>query len=284
MHTLNTTEKLNNISETMLITVWARAVETEQKKGLINDPIAVDTIKKIDYDFSAFNKATMSQTGCCIRSKLIDEHTLKFINQHPDAVIIQLGAGLDSRLQRLQNNNPQKLDNITHWYDLDLPEPIAMRKALCPIHPKNTLLEMSLFDEAWIDKIQTHNKPVLIIIEGVLMYFEEEKVKQLFDTLCRRFEKTTVIFDMLAYAAKGNAKHHDALKRTQQSAEFKWSLLNSKDMEKWHNKIHILQEEYMSDYAGKRYPWWMRLIYKTPLGYKRMNQRILRIDIKNHSN
>lgn len=279
MTLLNTTQNLNNISETMLITVWARAVETQQKKGLINDPFAIDTIKKIDYDFSVFNKATMSQAGCCIRSKLIDNQTLTFIKQHPDAVIIQLGAGLDSRLQRLQLQDPDTVANITHWYDLDLAEAISIRKAICPGHPKNSLLEMSLFDDDWIEIVQTHNKPILIIIEGVLMYFEEAAVKNLFTRLCQRFDKTTVLMDMLAYNAKGNAKHHDSLKHTKQKSEFKWSLLNSLDMEQWHEKIHLTQEMYMSDYAGKRFPWWMRLIYKTPFGYKRVNQRILRIDI-----
>ncbi|PIE47551.1 MAG: methyltransferase [Gammaproteobacteria bacterium] len=276
---LNNTQNLNNISETMLITVWARAIETQQQKGLIYDPFAVDTIKKIDYDFSVFNKATMSQAGCCIRSKLIDNQTLEFIHQHPDAVIIQLGAGLDSRLQRLQLQNHDILANITHWYDLDLAEAISIRKALCPPHPKNSLLEMSLFDDNWIEIVQTHNKPTLIIIEGVLMYFEEDAVKSLFDKLCQRFKTTTILMDMLAYSAKGNAKHHDTLKHTKQKTEFKWSLLNSKDMEEWHNKIHLTEELYMSDYAGKRFPWWMRLLYKTPYGYKHLNQRILRIDI-----
>lgn len=270
-----TAKKLSNISETMLITVWARAVETKRQRGLLHDPVAVDIIKQINYDFSVFESAKMSQAGCCIRGKLIDDMTLAFIKKHPDAVVIQLGAGLDTRYQRL--NCP----DITHWYDLDLDEAIAIRQTLCPKHEKNTLLAMSMFDESWVDKVQAHNKPVLIIIEGVLMYFDEDQVKTFFTMLCRRFTQTTVLFDMLAYLVKGKAKHHDALKKTQHKAEFKWSLINSKDMEKWHDKIYIAEERYMSDYAGKRFILLMRILCKMPYFYKRLNQRMLRAEIGN---
>ncbi len=270
---MKNTDKLGNISETMLITVWARAVETERKGGLIKDPAAVEILKAINYDFSVFNKAVMSQIGCCIRANVMDRQAQAFLDKHPDAVVIQLGAGLDTRYHRL--NCP----DITHWYDLDLPEVVDIRRQLCPTHPKNTLLPMSMLEEDWIDQVLAHNKPVLIICEGVLMYFDDVEVQAFFAMLCQRFEHTTMLFDMLVYMAKGNAKHHDAVKKTKQKAEFKWSLLNSKDMEQWNNKLHITEEYYMSDYGCKRFPWFMRLLWKTPWGYKRLNQRMIQLDI-----
>lgn len=266
-------DKLGNISETMLITVWARAVETQRNGGLLYDPIAANIIKQIDYDFSVFKRAKMSQVGCCIRSRIIDKQTLVFIEKHPDAVVIQLGAGLDTRYHRLG------CPDITHWYDVDLPEAIDIRQKLCPIHHKNSLVALSLLDEAWVDMVQVHHKPVLIILEGVLMYFEETQVRHFFNMLCSRFEHASVLFDMLVYVAKGNATYHDAVKNTKQKVAFKWSLLDSYDMQEWHGKIHVVEELYMSDYAGKRFPWWWRLICKTRWGYKRFNQRMLRLEI-----
>ncbi len=267
------TDKLRDVSETMLITVWARAVETERNGGLIQDPAAAEMLKHIDYDFSAFDKATMSQVGCCIRANVMDRQAQTFLDQYPDAVVVQLGAGLDTRYHRLS------CPDITHWYDLDLPEAIDIRRQLCPTHPNNTLLSMSMLEEAWIDTVLAHNKPVLIICEGVLMYCDETEVRAFFDMLCQRFERTTVLFDMLAYMAKGRSKHHDAVKRTKQKAEFKWSLLNSKDMEQWNDRLHITEEHYMSDCNSKRFPLLLRLLYKTPWGYRQLNQRMLRVDI-----
>lgn len=273
MSNYENTDKLSDVSETLLITLWARAVETQREDAILRDPASVDMLKHIDYDFSVFESAKMSQAGCCIRGKVMDQQALTFLEKYPDAVVIQLGAGLDTRYQRLN------CTGITHWYDLDLPEAIEIRKKLCPKMPKNTLLSMSMLDEAWIDTVLAHNKPVLMISEGVLMYFDESDVRKFFAMICRRFDRATLLFDMLTYIAKGNAKRHDAVKQTKNKAEFKWSLLNSKDMEQWHDNLHLKEELYMSDFYTERFPLWWRLICKTSWGYKRFNQRMLRVDI-----
>ena len=157
------TKQLASIPETMLITLWARATETMRPDALLKDDYAVEMIKKVDYDFSKFKKAKASQAGVCIRAKLIDEETLKFLAEHPDAVVIQLGAGIDARYQRL------KCPDVTHWYDLDLEEVIDIRRELIPETDKNTCLALSLFDYRWLDEVKRHQKPILIIAEGVLM-------------------------------------------------------------------------------------------------------------------
>ena len=110
-----TTNQLGNIPETMLITLWARAVETKRSDALIRDEKAIEMMERIDYDFSKFKGVKMSQVGVCIRAKLMDEQAKAFLSQYPDAVVIQLGAGLDTRYDRL------KEASFTHWYDLDLP-------------------------------------------------------------------------------------------------------------------------------------------------------------------
>ena len=82
---------------------------------MLGDEKAAEIINKIDYDFSRLKKAKFSQAGVCVRTHLIDEETRAFIEQHPNAVIIQLGTGLDARYERLG------CPELTHWYDLDLP-------------------------------------------------------------------------------------------------------------------------------------------------------------------
>ncbi|GET46238.1 class I SAM-dependent methyltransferase [Capnocytophaga felis] len=266
--------QLGNISETMLITLWAKAAETKHSQPVLYDEKAVEIVGKIDYDFSKFKRVNLSQLGVCVRAKLIDNEVKRFIKKFPDAVIIQLGAGLDARYQRL--GNPP----ITHWYDLDLEEVITVRKKFIEPTEKNTFLSMSLFDNQWIEKVKSHNKPVFVIAEGVLMYFEEKEIRSFFENLCTNFQELTVVFDMLFYKGVGRAKRHATLKTMKNVPEFKWSLLNTHDMEKWHKKIHIEKEYYMSDFYGKRLPFFWRLLYKIPYVYKNLNQRVVRLKIK----
>ena len=48
------TKQLSSIPETMLITLWAKATETEEDNGLLHDEIARQIISNIDYDFTKF--------------------------------------------------------------------------------------------------------------------------------------------------------------------------------------------------------------------------------------
>ena len=119
-------ETVSVLSSTMLIPLWAKAVEQGRAQPLLRDDEAVRMLDKIDYDFGKFAKAKASQVGCCGRAKLLDDMTRHFIAEHPDAVVVQIGAGLDARYERL--GKPR----ITAWYDLDLPEVIEVRRMLLP--------------------------------------------------------------------------------------------------------------------------------------------------------
>ena len=117
----------------------------------------------------------MSIVGCAIRAKLIDLEAKEFIKNNPDAVvIIQLWTGLDARFYRIGR------PSVTHWYGLDLPETIEIRKKLLKESETHTFVSMSLFDDKWIDVILAHQKPILIIIAWVLMYFSERVSKMIF--------------------------------------------------------------------------------------------------------
>ena len=107
--------EITGVAETMLITVYARAVETLKKEPRIEDVYAVEMVKKLDYDFKQYKNAKMSLSGVVLRTMLFDEITKDFISRNPDAVIVNLGAGLDARFFRVDNGK-------IFWYDTDLPE------------------------------------------------------------------------------------------------------------------------------------------------------------------
>lgn len=275
MSVLQSTQNLGQIPETMLITLWAKAEEIKRPNPLLKDEKAVEILEQVDYDFTKFKKSVMSQVGVCIRASLIDKEANEFIKKNPDAVVIQLGAGLDARYERLG------VPEVTHWYELDVPESIELRKRFFNESTHHTFLAMSLFDYRWIDIVKAHQKPVLIILEGVLMYFPKNEVKAFFQKVCQEFEEATVLFDMLAYVLVKQAKHHDTVSKVGDGnvPEFKWSELFTREMEKWNPKIHLEKEYYMSGYDQKRFPFIFRMLYKIPRFYRRFNQRIVRLRI-----
>ena len=261
------------LSETMLIPLWAKAVEQERSESerLLTDREAPRILAQIDYDFSKYKKIVMSQVGCCGRAWIFDDEARAFIAAHPDAVVVQLGAGLDARFERLDR------PAVTAWYDLDLPEVIELRQQLLPAS-SNHYLGVSMFDESWTQTVAAFGKPVLLLCEGVLMYFDEATVKSFFASLARHLPQATLVFDIVPPLLVGKAKRHDALsKMGKEVPEFKWSLKDNRELEQWLPGLRLEAERELSRVCGKRYLLMARLIYMTKWGRRNMDQHIVRV-------
>lgn len=262
--------QINNLSETLLITLWAKGTEYGRPDALLEDAHAKRMMDAIDYDFGKFGKAKMSQIGSCVRAKVLDDMTRRFIAEHPDAVVVQLGAGLDARYERLGRPDVE-------WYDLDLPEVIALRRELLP-ESGNRYLAQSLFDEAWMEMAGARNRPVLLVIEGVLMYFPQKKVEAFMAAVAWHCRRVSAVFDVVLPVMVGRAMRHDALKNMRENApEFMWSA-SGEAMAQWHPGWTLVEETYMSDHVQKRLPLMYRLLMRIPWFYRRFNHRMVRLD------
>lgn len=67
------------------------------------------------------------------------------------------------------------------WYDLDLPETMAVREKLLPESGAISQLVMSAMDD-WGKEIKEQAAAALVIIEGLTMYLSEAEVQR----RCRR--------------------------------------------------------------------------------------------------
>jgi O-methyltransferase involved in polyketide biosynthesis len=241
------TRKIGGVPETLLIPLYARAVETRRPDGIIRDEEAVEMVERIDYDFGQFDKAWMSQVGVAIRTEILDQEASAFIGAHPDAVVVNLGAGLCTRFNSVDNGR------VT-WYELDLPEVIDVKRQFLEDTDRYQFVARSVFDFSWFDEIRISGKPVLLIAEGLLMYFEEHELGVLFDELVTRFPGAEMLFEMLAPLIVGRSKQHDAVSKVG-DAEFKWGLKDSRVLETWNEKMEFVEEWNIFDYHRDRWGW-----------------------------
>ena len=122
----------NVVAETLLIPLYMRAKESKRKSQdiIISDPLAESLVNNIDYDYSKFDNAWMSALGCVIRGRLFDQKVQEFILKEEHPITVNIGCGLDTRYQRIKERK-----NCI-FYEIDLPEVIAIRKHFIP-EPKN---------------------------------------------------------------------------------------------------------------------------------------------------
>ena len=229
---------LSGVAETLLITLYIRAMESQRPDALIKDEKAVALVTQMGYDFSQIEQIKMDEedkVALILRNLEFDRYTRDFLARNPGAAIVHIGCGLDSRFERVDNGTVE-------WYDLDLPDVIELRrKFIGGEGARYHLLGCSVFDEAWLNPVGVYQqRPFLFLAEGVFMYFEEAQVKSLVKTLLEHFPGAELVFD--AYSPYLVWANNLRLSLTKFGARYHWGLKRGKDLESWGAGICLLDD------------------------------------------
>jgi O-methyltransferase involved in polyketide biosynthesis len=234
-----TLQSQNVVAETLLIALYARALEAQCPAPLVRDDKAIALVEQIDYDFSRFKLQGHDQATTIMRLREFDRQTQDFLARHRDAVVVHIGCGLDTRFERVDNGQVE-------WYDLDLPEVINLRHQLIDETARCRFLGYSVFDRAWLDTVSIHaGRPFLFLAEGVLPYFEEAQVKDLVLLLKEQFPGAELVCDaMTPFMIR---LHNLELIFSKISARLHWGLKHGRDLERWSAGIRLLDEWFYFD-------------------------------------
>jgi O-methyltransferase involved in polyketide biosynthesis len=228
---------LGDIQKTLLLPLWGRAVATQKTKPLIVDETAVEIINKIDYDFSkmAANLSEITKLAWIGRCVITDKICRKFLEKHPGATIVNMGCGLDTTFNRVDNG-------LLHWYDLDLPDVIELRKNFIPETERNKCVAYSVLDCSWINNI-TPDDSILLIANGVLYYFEENQVRDLLIKIACSYPGSEILFDVASpLGVKMSNKMVIKNSGLDEKSFLKWGIANYRDMQLWDSRIRILNK------------------------------------------
>jgi len=249
------TQRLDGISETLLITLYARAKESKRPDGLIKDKKAVEIIRKMERDFSHLRLHGHDEVAVILRMRQFDRFAENFLARNPEAIVVHFGCGLDTRFERVD-------DGQVEWFDLDLSEVIALRQKLIGKEGERYhLVSGSAFEDAWLEMVgQYKNRSFLFIAEGVFPYFEERLVKALILKLRERFPGSELVCD--AHTPFVIRTDNLQLALSGVKARLKWGLKHGRDVEQWGEGITMLEEWFYFDDPEPRMAAyrWMRLI------------------------
>ena len=253
--------KFTKEKETMLMTLSGRAIQSQWKNPILRDPWAEEAMRHIDYDLSKQLTGVASwsmwkdigPTIIATRAATFDLLTTRFLADHPDATVLHVGCGMDSRIFRI--DPPAGVQ----WFDVDYPDVIALRHQLFP--ERNAAYHMigaQLDDLRWMDDVP-RDKPGLLIAEGVLMYLSEAEVKALLNAVVDHFPGGQMIFDVV---------HPFILKRAGSNvgstgATYKWSLDDPQDIKQLEPKLELIKEFRMHELVGfSRFALWARALFR----------------------
>lgn len=244
-------EGADAVSETLMIPLHARALEQRQPQPLVRDPIAAEIVERIDYPWHRIRVNRHDLAAMMVRLREFDRMARAFLAEHPAATVVHIGCGLDARFQRVDNG-------LVRWFDLDLPDVIALRKQVLPESRRDRYVACSVFDAAWMDVVDAAGAgPFLFLAEAVLTYFDESQVKNLVVALQRRFPGAELVTDGATPLTVRLDNWHLAFTRS--AARIRWGLKDPRDVEAWSRGIRLLESFYYFDQPEPRLGllrWW----------------------------
>ncbi len=251
--------QLGVVQETLLIPLYFRALETGRPDGILRDPVAVQVVESLDYDFAKFDASTPVYLDIVIRTEIFDERVREFIRRHPRGTVINLGAGLCGRFTRVDNGT-------IHWFDLDMPDAIELRDRFFSEGPRNRHVARSMFDFGWLDEVEVADgEPVMVVAEGLFCYFTEEEVRGLLAAIAGRWPGAEILFQSISRRYVDRQQEVAAVNRTR--AEFKWGVDHGAEVASWDPSYRFLGEWYFIDrhrsrWGGLRYRTWLPWVYR----------------------
>ena len=203
--------KLGDIQTTAVIPLAIKASETLRPNARFRDQMAVEIVNTLGIDTKGYDKF-LSHEGVVARTVMLDRQLKDILRKAPDTVVVNIGAGFDNRFARVDNGK-------LYWFDLDLPDAIAVRKKAFPERERVTMIAGNALDNAWCAEVTEAlegrtSKPVFIA-EGLFMYLTMDQIRTLLDVLKDNFPGGgTLIAELNGKFMQKNEKHHDTVSKT----------------------------------------------------------------------
>lgn len=262
----NDSISLPDVAETGMLTFYCHVIESQSPDPILRDEKAVEISHQLSPVFANSSSRLLRSlaqgkirrelvTHITLRAKKYDEYVTTFLKVNPDGIIVNIGCGMDSRFYRIDNGK------VT-FFDLDLPGMIEYKKLFYKETDRYHLIAASVFDHAWMDQVAKIGKhPVLFMAEGVFMYLDGEKVKDLILTLQARFPGSELVCEVVTETfTRKPWNRMVALKMNQQmgvgkGAAFTFGIKNSRELETWHSGIEYLDDWSYFDTKHPRLGW-----------------------------
>ncbi|MEZ0382035.1 class I SAM-dependent methyltransferase [Mycobacterium sp. pW045] len=176
------------LEQTAFLTAYARALDHRAETPILGDAFSDRVVGLIDYDFAGLRIPASVVRQTALRAKMLDDRVRRYTAANPEAVVVDLGAGLNEPLARVQP--PAGVD----WYSIDLPRVVALRGKLLPAQPAEHVIAADLTGADWTAGIPT-GRPTMVIADGLFAFLTQAQVTAVFGQLIDHFGSGELAFN-----------------------------------------------------------------------------------------
>ena len=154
---------MNEVNNTLFIPLYGKAKVSRQ--GIIlKDPAAERIWSAESFPIRGKSRSRWLAYNMAMRARVFDDWTDAMLRKHPEALVIHIGCGLDSRFERVQSF-------YSNWVDCDLPEVIDIRKKYYDESDRYHMMALDASDPRQIGNLP-ESDTAIVALEGLTMYPE----------------------------------------------------------------------------------------------------------------
>jgi O-methyltransferase involved in polyketide biosynthesis len=254
------TTQLTPVEQTAFLTVYARALESRWRRPILGDRLADEVVGRIDYDFTGLGVQASVVCQTALRAKMLDDRVRDFVHKHHDAVVVDLGAGLDSGFYRV--DPPPSVD----WYSVDLPGILALRDEALPTNPHSHSVPVSLAEKHWPETIPG-DRPTMLIADGLFAFLPEPVIVGIFRRITDHFSTGEFAFNdygRIGWVSKLAIKLYP--QKMFKDVGSQWGYAGFKDAhhpETWNPRMRLVEEASLAyEPEVDLFPGWIRVATK----------------------
>lgn len=193
---------MDNVNKTLYIPLYGKAY-VSKKNIIIRDKKAEEIWDKEAFELKGKSKSKWLAYYMAMRSAIYDEWLEREIRRNPAAVVLHVGCGMDSRIERVAAKNIE-------WYDIDFPDVIAERRKYFLESDFYHMPAMDMRTNEWKKHIKA-DQDAIVIMEGVSMYFEPKELEELLSSLSMHFQSVQILMDCYTVKAAKMSKYKNPI-------------------------------------------------------------------------
>jgi O-methyltransferase involved in polyketide biosynthesis len=226
------------LEDSLFLTLCCRALDNRSPHPVLGDAMADQIVRTLDYDHKQLHIGTNLMLNATLRAKKLDEVASNFIARHPDAVGLDLGAGLDTRMDRL--SPPSTVD----WYDVDFPAVASARERLIPDRANAHVVAADVRSTVWLHAIPT-DRPAMIVADGLMGFLTRDEFVSLLNRLISHFPSGEMVFNSYTPFAIWAVHHSPGTKTVADLIKFP-GFKDPHEPERWNPKLKLVEEILLS--------------------------------------
>ncbi|GAA4605520.1 O-methyltransferase involved in polyketide biosynthesis [Actinoplanes octamycinicus] len=227
--------RLDPLRETLLLTLYARALDAGLAHPILGDAHSAGIADAIDYDFAKLDLKPSLVCGTALRAKKLDEAVRRFADRHPDAVVLDLGCGLDTRVLRC--DPPPGVD----WYDVDFPDVVDLRPRFLP--DRSVRIGADLTAPGWLGPLP-RDRPAMIVAEGLLPFLPGDTFQRMTRELTAHFRTGELAINGYTRFAAWSMRYHPTIKAIGITAAQGFD--DPREPETWDAGLRLVEEQLLA--------------------------------------